>query len=315
MDAELQARCVPAAAAVYNKLEEYNMAHIIDGKSLANALLDNIAQKTAVYCRSYPPPCLAIICVGDDPASKVYINAKTAALEKAGMQHQCYRLDSGVTEEALLALIRRLNTDDGVDAVLLQLPLPPPFDVARIMQHIDQDKDVDGFTAANVGSLALGAPVFVPCTAQGIMYALRSTGCAVAGKHAVVVGRSSIVGKPLAALLTNADATVTLCHSKTEHLASHTRQADILVAAVGKPRFITADMVKRGAVVIDVGINRIADPARSSGSRLAGDVDFEAVQAVAGSITPVPGGVGPLTVAMLLQNTLLAAQRRRERIR
>ena len=274
------------------------MAQIIDGRALAAALLDDIAQKTAVHCRSYPPPCLAIICVGDDPASKVYINAKTAALEKAGMQHQCYRLDSGVTEEALLALIRRLNTDDGVDAVLLQLPLPLPFDAA-----------------ANVGSLVLGAPVFVPCTAQGIVYALRSTGCAIAGKHAVVVGRSSIVGKPLAALLTNADATVTLCHSKTEHLASHTRQADILIAAVGKAGFITADMVKKGAVVIDGGINRIADPARPSGNRLVGDVDFEAVEAVAGRISPVPGGVGPLTVAMLLQNTLLAAQRQRECIR
>ena len=291
------------------------MAQIIDGRALAAALLDDIAQKTAVYCRSYPPPCLAIVCVGDNPASKVYINAKITALEKAGMQHQCYCLDSGVTEAELVALIRRLNTDDCVDAVLLQLPLPPSFDAARIMQTIDRYKDIDGFTAANVGSLALGNPVFVPCTAQGIVYALRSSGCAIAGKHAVIVGRSSIVGKPLAALLTNADATVTLCHSKTEHLACYTRQADILVAAVGKPRFITADMVKRGAVVIDVGINRVADPARSSGSRLTGDVDFEAVQAVAGCITPVPGGVGPLTVAMLLQNTLLAAQRRRERIR
>ncbi|MGP1455154.1 MAG: bifunctional 5,10-methylenetetrahydrofolate dehydrogenase/5,10-methenyltetrahydrofolate cyclohydrolase [Treponema sp.] len=286
------------------------MAQIIDGRALANALVDDIAQKTAVHCRSYSPPCLAIICVGDGPASKVYINAKITALKKAGMQHQCYCLDSCVTEADLVALIRRLNTDDCVDAVLLQLPLPPSFDAVRIMQTIDRYKDVDGFTAANVGSLALGDPVFVPCTAQGIVYALRSIGCAIAGKHAVIVGRSSVVGKPLAALLTNADATVTLCHSKTEHLASHTRHADILVAAVGKARFITADMVKKGAVVIDVGINRVADPTRPSGSRLTGDVDFEVVQAIAGCITPVPGGVGPLTVAMLLQNTLLAAQRR-----
>lgn len=286
------------------------MANIIDGKRLAQQLTDTITKETANYCKRYPRPCLAIVSSGADPASQIYIRTKLRALEAAGMQSRVIQLSEQVCEAEIAAHIARLNRDDDVDGILVQLPLPSPLETTRILDLLDPKKDVDGFTAENLGRLLTGAPRFIPCTPHGIMYALHAYRIPVRGAHAVVVGRSAIVGKPLAALLTAADATVTLCHSNTRNLAAITRQADILIAAVGRPALITGDMMKEGATVIDVGINRVADPAAPHGKRLVGDVDFEAAAARAAWITPVPGGVGPLTVAMVLRNTLYAAQLR-----
>ena len=286
------------------------MAQIIDGKKLAEALTEAVTQENAAYCKEHPQPCLAIVSSGSDPASQVYIKTKVRALEKAGMQSRIIPYSETISEPELSACIQTLNTDDTVDGILVQLPLPYPLDSRRILVPLDPAKDVDGFTAENLGRLLTGSSGFIPCTPQGIMYALRQYGIPLSGAHAVIVGRSAIVGKPLAALLTAADATVTLCHSKTKDLAALTRQADILIAAAGHPALITGSMIKKGAAVIDVGINRIPDPTAPKGSRLTGDVDFESAVGQAGWITPVPGGVGPLTVAMVLRNTLRAAQLR-----
>ena len=286
------------------------MAQIIDGKKLAEALTEAVTQENAAYCKEHPQPCLAIVSSGSDPASQVYIKTKVRALEKAGMQSRIIPYSETISEPELSACIQTLNTDDTVDGILIQLPLPYPLDSRRILAPLDPAKDVDGFTAENLGRLLTGSSGFIPCTPQGIMYALRQYGIPLSGAHAVIVGRSAIVGKPLAALLTEADATVTLCHSKTKDLAALTLQADILIAAAGHPALITGSMIKKGAAVIDVGINRIPDPTAPKGSRLTGDVDFESAVGQAGWITPVPGGVGPLTVAMVLRNTLRAAQLR-----
>ena len=286
------------------------MANIIDGKKLAQQLTEAITKETADYCTHYPQPCLAIVSSGTDPASQVYIKTKLRALETAGMQSRVISFSESISETELTACINQLNHDDKVDGILVQLPLPSPLDSGRILASLDPHKDIDGFTAENLGRLLTGYPRFIPCTPQGIMYALQEYNIPIRGAHAVIVGRSAIVGKPLAALLTTADATVTLCHSKTHNLAAITRHADILIAAAGRPALITGDMVKEGAAVIDVGINRIADPAAPRGNRLVGDVDFEAAAMRAAWITPVPGGVGPLTVAMVLRNTLFAAQLR-----
>ena len=286
------------------------MAQIIDGKKLADVLTQAITQENAAYCKDHPQPCLAIVSSGSDPASLVYIKTKMRALEKAGMQSRIIPYSATISERELAACVHALNEDTTIDGILIQLPLPYPLDSNRILAPLNPAKDVDGFTPENLGRLLTGSPGFIPCTPQGILYALQKYGIPLSGAHAVIVGRSAIVGKPLAALLTAADATVTLCHSKTHNLAEITRQADIVIAAAGHPALITGSMIKKGAAIIDVGINRIPDPESPKGSRLTGDVEFESAVEQAGWITPVPGGVGPLTVAMVLRNTLRAAQLR-----
>lgn len=286
------------------------MTQIIDGKRLAEQLTQAVTRENAAYCTRHPQPCLAIVSSGTDPASQVYIKTKIKALEKAGMRSRIIPYSQTISEEELTACVQTLNTDDTVDGILIQLPLPYPLDSRRILAPLAPHKDIDGFTPENLGRLLTGRQGFIPCTPQGILYALREYGIPLSGAHAVIVGRSAIVGKPLAALLTAADATVTLCHSKTKDLAAITRQADILIAAAGHPGLITGSMIKKDAAVIDVGINRVPDPSAPKGSRLTGDVDFESAAEQAGWITPVPGGVGPLTVAMVLRNTLRAAQLR-----
>ena len=248
-------------------------------------------------------PGLAVVIVGDDPASQVYVRNKAVASGGIGMHSQVHALSADTTQQQLLAFIHSLNADRAVHGILVQLPLPRHIDNRAIVAAIDPQKDVDGFHYFNVGALVVGEEAFYPCTPWGVMKMLEHEGVKVEGMNAVVVGRSTIVGKPMALMLINAGATVTVCHSKTRDLGAVTRQADLLVAAVGKPRMITASMVKPGAVVIDVGINRLPD------GKLAGDVDFAGVAEVASMITPVPGGVGPMTIAMLLANTVKAAER------
>lgn len=275
-------------------------AKILDGKKAAQEIRASLKEEVARLKARGLTPGLAVVLVGEDPASKVYVKQKEKACREAGIASQVYRLPEDTSEESLLQLIQELNADRAVHGILVQLPLPGRLDANRVIQAIDPAKDVDGFHPLNVGRLAVGLPAPVPCTPRGIIHLLDAYSIPIAGRHAVVVGRSNIVGKPLAQLLLARDATVTVCHSKTVDLASLTRTADILVAAAGKPRLITRGMVKPGAVVVDVGINRLPEG-------LVGDVDFEAVREVAGYITPVPGGVGPLTIAMLLKNTLEAA--------
>ncbi len=259
-------------------------------------------------------PGLAVVLVGDDPASAVYVGAKERASREAGMAGDTIRLLASASQSELLALVEQLNRDERVHGILVQMPLPAQIDPDTVIRHIRPDKDVDGFHPVNVGKLLIGhTDGFVPCTPAGVQRMLAEHGVTTRGAECVVIGRSTIVGKPMAALLmqagAGADATVTVCHSRTRDLASHTRRADILIVAAGRPRMVTADMVKPGAVVIDVGMNRIADATTASGTRLVGDVDFEGVRSVASLITPVPGGVGPMTIAMLLHNTVRAARR------
>lgn len=279
-------------------------ARLIDGKAIAVKLRDEIASETTDFRDATGiKPHLAAVLVGDDPASSVYVRNKRTACEHAGMGSSLHQLPKTATEEELLQLIGRLNADHNVHGVLVQLPLPVNIDEQRILDAVTPLKDVDCFHPENVGMMVQGRARFLPCTPQGCQWILKEQGIPTVGAHAVVLGRSEIVGKPMALLLMQrgADATVTICHSRTKDLSQITRQADILVAALGKPSFITAEMVKPGATVIDVGINRV-------GNKLVGDVDFEAVRSVAGSITPVPGGVGPMTIAMVLKNTLHAAR-------
>lgn len=280
-------------------------AVLLDGKRVAAEVEVALQEEAARLQSQGVTPGLAVILVGDDPASHVYVRNKEKACQAVGFASFPHRLPAATSEKELLELIRRLNVDPAVHGILVQLPLPPGFDANRVIQAIDPAKDVDGFHPVNVGRLVSGLPGFVPCTPQGVMHLLAAYHIPVAGRHAVVVGRSNIVGKPLAQLLLAADATVTVCHSKTQNLADLTRAADILVAAVGKPRLITAAMVKPGAVVVDVGINRLPEG-------LVGDVDSAGVSEVASYLTPVPGGVGPLTIAMLLKNTLQAARALRQ---
>jgi methylenetetrahydrofolate dehydrogenase (NADP+) / methenyltetrahydrofolate cyclohydrolase len=278
------------------------LAKIIDGKSLAAAV--RAAQKNAIDALAARGvrPGLAAILVGNDPASHVYVRNKARACEETGVRSETHTLPEDIAETALLELVAQLNADPRVHGIVVQLPLPRHLDASRVLAAVSPKKDVDGFHAVNLGALLQGRPGFVPGTPAGVMRLLEHAGVPLAGKNATIVGRSTIVGKPLALLLLQKDATVTICHSKTRDLAATTRQADILVAAVGRAKLVTADMVKAGACVIDVGINRLAD------GKLCGDVDFESVKAVAGSITPVPGGVGPMTVAMLIVNTVRAAE-------
>ena len=278
-------------------------ATLIDGRAVAKAFKEEIAQRTQAMIAQGVTPHLAVVLVGEDPASQVYVRNKENGCIKAGIRSTVIRLEEDCTQQELEETVKRLNADASVDGILVQLPLPKHLDEASVLRLIDPDKDVDGFHAMNSGRLMNGQPGFVPCTPLGVMKLLEAYGIDPAGKHAVVIGRSNIVGKPMAMLLLRANATVTICHSRTQNLAEITRQADILVAAVGRANFVTADMVKPGAAVIDVGINRVD-------GKIVGDVDFDAVSGVAGYITPVPGGVGQMTIAMLLANTLDAAAKR-----
>ena len=276
-------------------------AVMIDGRAVAKAFKEEIAVRVSEMASSGVTPHLAVVLVGENPASQVYVRNKENSCIKAGMRSSVIRLDENTTQEALEDVVNSLNEDESVHGILVQLPLPRHLDEARVLRLIDPDKDVDGFHAMNSGRLMNGQKGFVPCTPLGVMKLLKAYDIPVAGKHAVVIGRSNIVGKPMAMLLLGANATVTICHSRTQNLAEITRQADILVAAVGRAGFVTADMVKPGAVVIDVGINRVD-------GQIVGDVDFAPVSEVAGYITPVPGGVGQMTIAMLLANTLDAVK-------
>ena len=275
------------------------MGIIIDGKQVADQRKEEIKRQIDTLAPKYGRrPGLAVIIVGENPASQVYVRNKMKAAEKAGLHSVQVTLPADTSEEALLAQIRSLNADPALDGILVQLPLPPHIDEARVLDAISPDKDVDGFHPENVGALWQGKPCPVPCTPKGVIELIRSTGVPIQGALAVVIGRSNIVGKPMAKLLLDAHATVVIAHSRTKDLAALTRQADIVVAAVGRRNVVTADMIKPGATVIDVGMNT------DENGKLCGDVDFEAVREVAGYITPVPGGVGPMTIAMLLQNTL-----------
>ena len=278
-------------------------ATLIDGRAVAKAFKEEIAEKTAQMIEKGIHPHLAVVLVGENPASQVYVRNKENGCIKVGIRSTVIRLEESCTQEELEKTVSSLNEDASVHGILVQLPLPKHLDEARVLRLIEPDKDVDGFHAMNSGRLMNGQQGFVPCTPLGVMKLLESYGINPAGKHAVVIGRSNIVGKPMAMLLLQANATVTICHSRTQNLAEITRQADILVAAVGRANFVTADMVKPGATVIDVGINRVD-------GKIVGDVDFDAVSEVAGHITPVPGGVGQMTIAMLLANTLDAAAKR-----
>ena len=253
---------------------------------------------------------MTVILVGDDPASAVYVKAKEKATLDAGMRGETVRLPASTTEAELLSRIEALNHDNKVHGILVQMPLPKQIDPQKVIAHILPEKDVDGFHPVNVGKISTGDPAgFAPCTPAGVMVLLRESGVELAGRECVIIGRSNIVGKPMAALMLAADATVTICHSRTSDLAWHTKRADILIAAVGRKEIVTGEMVKPGAVVIDVGMNRVADGTTKSGTRLYGDVHFPTVSLVASKITPVPGGVGPMTIAMLLQNTVISAER------
>ena len=278
-------------------------AIIMDGRSVAGRLKEEIARETLLLNQKGIAPQLAVVLVGENAASQVYVRNKENACKKAGIRSTVLRLPETCAQDELENAVRTLNADDSVHGILVQLPLPAHLDEAAVLRLIDPDKDVDGFHAMNSGRLMNGQRGFVPCTPLGVMRMLEAYDIPVRGKHAVVIGRSNIVGKPMAMLLLAADATVTICHSRTENLAQITRQADILVAAVGRPRFVTADMVKPGAAVIDVVINRVD-------GAIVGDVDFDGVSEVAGYLTPVPGGVGQMTIAMLLANTLDAAKNR-----
>jgi len=278
-------------------------AQVIDGKLIAEQTrAEAAAGALELKSRTGVVPHLAAVLVGDDPASAVYVRNKHIACEKAGFKSTLHRLPAGTSQRELLTLVQSLNADPGVHGILVQLPLPKTIDTTLILDAVHPAKDVDGFHPENVGLLQQGRPRFQPCTPAGVMRMLKVSGIETSGKHAVVIGRSDIVGKPMAALLAQkgADATVTLCHSRTRDIGAYCRAADILVAAIGIPQFVKGDMVKPGAVVIDVGINRVGD-------KLVGDVDYGPAALVAAAITPVPGGVGPMTIAMLLANTLQAA--------
>ena len=285
-------------------------AELLDGKAIANEIKQELGEEVAKFIEDTSVvPCLAAVLVGDDPASQVYVRNKQRACERVGIESQLHRLPAETTQAELLDLVDQLNTSSEVHGILVQLPLPGHIDATKVLDAIDPAKDVDAFHPDNVGRIAQGRPRFLPCTPHGVQQILHRSNIPVSGQHVVVVGRSDIVGKPLAMMLVQRDstlgsaaanATVTVCHSRSKDLSAITREADILVAAVGQPKLITADMVKPGAAVIDVGINRTEEG-------LVGDVDFDGVREVAGHLTPVPGGVGPLTIAMLLRNTLTAA--------
>ena len=288
--------------------------NIIDGAAIASRVQSEVRDEVEKLRARGVTPGLSVVLVGDDPASAVYVRSKEATSREVGMTGETIRLAATTSQSELIAIVDRLNASDAVHGILVQMPLPRQIDADAILRRIRPEKDVDGFHPVNVGKLLIGeTDGFVPCTPAGIQYMLEACEVETRGAECVVVGRSNIVGKPMAALMMQngpfADATVTVCHSRTRDLAMHTRRADILIVAAGRPLMITAEMVKRGSVVIDVGMNRIPDATKKSGTRLVGDVDFDRVQEVASLITPVPGGVGKMTIAMLMRNTVRAAAR------
>lgn len=280
------------------------MAELIDGKAISAQIKEEVKEAAKQLLAEGKTVTLAVIQVGTDPASAIYVGNKKKACEYVGFRSMAYELSEETTQEELLSFIRDLNENNEVDGILVQLPLPKHLNEEEVLLAIAPEKDVDGFHPVNVGNLLIGRDGFVSCTPAGIVELLHRSGVPIEGKECVIVGRSNIVGKPMAALMLRENATVTICHSKTKNLKEVTKRADILIVAVGKPRLITAEYVKQGAVVIDVGIHRL------EGKKLCGDVDFEAVKEIAGAITPVPGGVGPMTIAMLMKNCLHSAQRR-----
>lgn len=284
---------------------------IIDGKLIADQMKKEIAAEVAeMIDKGIPAPHLAAILVGDDGASQTYVSSKEKACHSVGIVSSVYRLSEKITEKELLDTVEFLNNDPEVDGYIIQLPLPKHIDENKVIQAIDPTKDVDGFTSVNAGRMQIGLPCFLPATPYGIMQLIKRSGIETVGKNVVVLGRSNIVGTPMAILMSRKgiDSTVTMCHSRTKDLAETTRKADILIVAIGKPGFVTADMVKPGAVVIDVGIHRIEDSTSPKGYKIVGDVDYDEVYKVASKITPVPGGVGPMTIVSLLRNTLDAAK-------
>lgn len=288
-------------------------AKIIDGKQVAADMQAELKKEVAELKKEGIVPGLGVILVGEDPASQSYVTAKERACAELGIYSDDNRLPANTTQKDLIALIKRMNADPKINGILVQLPLPKHLDEAEVLLAISPDKDVDGFHPTNIGKMVAGQPAFLPCTPHGVIKLLQRNSVKIEGAHVVVVGRSNIVGKPIANMLIQkskgGNATVTVCHTKTKDLAYHTRQADIIIAAAGRPKTITADMVKDGVVVIDVGVNRVEDKTAKKGYRLVGDVDFEAVKEKASLITPVPGGVGPMTIAMLLYNTTESAKR------
>jgi len=288
-------------------------AQIIDGKRIAEEIRGELRAEIARLKSRGVVPGLGVILVGEDPASKSYVSAKEKACEELGLFSDDNRLPARTSQEDLLARIRKMNADPKIHGILVQLPLPPHLNSSEVLLAIDPSKDVDGFHPMNVGKMVIGEKCFLPCTPHGVVQLLLRSGVRIEGTHVVVVGRSNIVGKPLANMLLQksrtGNATVTVCHTGTKDIASFTRQADIVIAAAGRPKTITADMIKPGAVVIDVGVNRVDDPSSKKGFRLVGDVDFEAVKEKASLVTPVPGGVGPMTITMLLYNTVESARR------
>ena len=286
-------------------------AIIIDGKQVAADIRAEVAQKVAALKKNGKNACLAVILVGENPASVSYVTGKQKALAEVGMQDRSVHLPENTSEEDLLKLIEQLNNDDTVHGILVQLPLPKHINEDKVIMAISPEKDVDGFHPVNVGNMMIGRPGFLPCTPHGIIVLLQRMGIETSGKHAVVIGRSNIVGKPVSVLLAQktVNCTVTLCHTGTKNLPEITKQADIVVVASGHPHTLTGDMIKEGAVVIDVGVNRIPDSSKKSGFRLVGDCDFDDLKEKASFITPVPGGVGPMTIAMLMVNTLESAEK------
>ncbi len=288
-------------------------ARLIDGNAIGATMRAELAGEIAALKKKGVTPGLAVVLVGDNPASQVYVRMKGKACEEAGLYHETVKLPKDTSEADLMGLLERLNANPKIHGILVQLPLPKQIDTNRALHRIDPRKDVDGFHPENVGKVAVGDPTgFRPATPYGVQQLLLRTGVETKGAHAVIVGRSNIVGRPMAALLLQdgpgGNATVTVCHSRTRNIEQYTRQADILIVAIGKPEFVSGDMVKAGAVVIDVGVNRVDDPSRKQGYRLVGDVKFQEAKQVASAITPVPGGVGPMTITMLLYNTVQAAR-------
>lgn len=287
-------------------------AIVIDGKKIAAEIRAEAKIEASELIANGTRPCLVVVLVGEDPASKAYVGSKVKACEETGIKSVKITHPADISEEALMSEIDRLNADESVHGILVQLPLPKHMNEDKVTERIDPAKDVDGFHPVNVGKLSIGIDCLTPCTPTGIPEMIVRSGIEMSGKHAVVIGRSNIVGKPMMSLLVQkgqkANCTVTCCHSGTKDLAYHTKQADILIAAIGVPEFVKADMVKPGATVIDVGINRVDDASVAKGYKLVGDVDYADVEPVAGAITPVPGGVGPMTVAMLMKNTVKAAR-------
>ena len=292
------------------------MAKILDGKAISAEIRAELKTRVTELAKEDVVPGLAVLLVGDDPASRSYVTAKERACEEAGIYSKEVKLPATATQEEIMDVVQQFNADDQINGILVQLPLPDSAMEEAVIEAIDPDKDVDGFHPMNVGRMMMGLPAFVPCTPNGILQILKRSGIETSGAHVVVIGRSNIVGRPMINLLSQktelGNATVTMCHTRTKNMAELTRQADIVIAAVGWPDTLTADMIKEGAVVIDVGVNRVEDDTKKRGYRLCGDVDFEPVAEKASAITPVPGGVGPMTITMLLANTVESAVRRKK---